>query len=528
MKKIQVLLISFILLITIFTSSVIANNQETSAILSVKYDRGYRYDTKGWIYLHVEGEAYDRGFQYGYLLSDEIIDIIHRWCEWGAKKRIIKIITLGDEEKIWSIYRTKAEQLFLDKIPEEYIEEMRGIAQGINSKNNTLFNRKIQFEDILTLQLVQDIYYSCFKYSLKKYHPLRGAFNGFKTLLRKIQGKTEDEHCVAFIATGNATKNGNVIAAHSTVFSPVIAEKCNIILDIQPSQGYRFIMTTYPGAIWSCEDYYQNEEGIILTETELPQGPWKKDGIPKGVRSRNAIQYSKSIDDVINRLMEGNNGLIPNEWLIGDIKTGEIASLEQALFNTPVRRTHDGFYWSCNFPHDRDVERELYGLSAVLINVLMKITPNLPFFVKANKFNEIKQEFYGEVDVETAKKILSTYPISYGLTDGKITTSDLLRNMSLITHLGNPDESASESSQKTDTASSRRNNIHSYGWVIINPMRLLSKNPETYEIDENAPLIRDNDKNPDSNNILVYFLVLSILLLILLIILDIYKRRSKK
>ena len=30
--------------------------------------------------------------------------------------------------------------------------------------------------------------------------------------------------------------------------------------------------------------YYENVCGIILTESELPQGPWKNKGIPKGIR----------------------------------------------------------------------------------------------------------------------------------------------------------------------------------------------------------------------------------------------------
>jgi hypothetical protein len=28
-----------------------------------------RFERKGWIYLHIEGEARDRGFQHGYLLA---------------------------------------------------------------------------------------------------------------------------------------------------------------------------------------------------------------------------------------------------------------------------------------------------------------------------------------------------------------------------------------------------------------------------------------------------------------------------
>ena len=33
-----------------------------------------RFERNGWIYLHVEGEAKDRGFQHGYLLAAEIAD----------------------------------------------------------------------------------------------------------------------------------------------------------------------------------------------------------------------------------------------------------------------------------------------------------------------------------------------------------------------------------------------------------------------------------------------------------------------
>src|SRR5215475_7476813 len=36
--------------------------------------KGKRFERAGWIYLHVEGEAHDRGFQHGYLLAREIAE----------------------------------------------------------------------------------------------------------------------------------------------------------------------------------------------------------------------------------------------------------------------------------------------------------------------------------------------------------------------------------------------------------------------------------------------------------------------
>lgn len=483
---------------------------------SKSFRNGARKEIGGWIILSIQGDPYERGFQYGYLASEEIIEIIHRWCDWISNNSKLLFTKTRNKDKIWELYKTKAKKMFLDKIPEEYTEEMRGIADGINYKNVKLFGREVTVEDILTLQLVQDVYYSCFRYPLKRFSFINRFCLNFINFLSEIIGKEENKHCIAFIATGDATRNRELIVAHSTLFSPLIAEKCNLILEIKPSSGYSFVMTTYPGAIWSCEDYYQNEKGIVMVETELPQGNWKDNGVPKGVRSRNAIQYSDSIDDVIHYLMEGNNGLIPNEWLIGDTKTGEIASLEQALFNTPIKRTFNGFYWSCNFPHEKLVKMELYGLNYILIDVLNRLNLKIGIFAKVNKLIEIEREFYGKIDIETAKNILSTEPLSKGLTDGKITTSSLLKEMGLIACFGNPKNASSITSQHDD--------LNPSGWITISFKKFVN------ETNTNGELVENNYQehvNNEKREFLSYCLILSIAFLTSFIILNIYKRRYK-
>ncbi len=47
---------------------------------------------------------------------------------------------------------------------------------------------------------------------------------------------------------------------------------------------------------------------------------------------------------MINCLLKSNNGLFANEWLMGDTKTGEIATLELALYRHALKRTNNGFY----------------------------------------------------------------------------------------------------------------------------------------------------------------------------------------
>ena len=39
---------------------------------------GFRYDDQGWIFVHIEGEPYERGYQYGWLMPDEIAEYIRK------------------------------------------------------------------------------------------------------------------------------------------------------------------------------------------------------------------------------------------------------------------------------------------------------------------------------------------------------------------------------------------------------------------------------------------------------------------
>src|SRR5208283_5821579 len=46
----------------------------------------YRYPAAGWIYLHIEGKPYERGFQHGYLMAREIPGYLAR-CNWVLADR---------------------------------------------------------------------------------------------------------------------------------------------------------------------------------------------------------------------------------------------------------------------------------------------------------------------------------------------------------------------------------------------------------------------------------------------------------
>jgi hypothetical protein len=67
---------------------------------------------------------------------------------------------------------------------------------------------------------------------------------------------------------------------------------------------------------------------------------------------RKAIQYSKSLADLVSIFKDGNNGGYANTWLCGDTKTNEIGKLELGLKHVIWNHKTDGFFIGSNFPED--------------------------------------------------------------------------------------------------------------------------------------------------------------------------------
>jgi len=118
-------------------------------------------------------------------------------------------------------------------------------------------------------------------------------------------------------------------------------------------------MDGFPGVIASDDDFGVNASGIMITETTISQfNGFNPNGVPEFVRARKALQYSTSIDDYVNFMLNGNNGGYANDWLLGDRKTGEIAQFELGLKDHQVWRTKDGYYVGSNFPRDPKLMKE--------------------------------------------------------------------------------------------------------------------------------------------------------------------------
>ncbi len=100
----------------------------------------YRYPAAGWIYLHIEGKPYDRGYQHGYLMAREIPEYLER-CAYDLAGK--------SDAQTWDQFRTSANALFLRGFDREILEEMRGIADGANAAGAKWLGRKIDLVDIV-------------------------------------------------------------------------------------------------------------------------------------------------------------------------------------------------------------------------------------------------------------------------------------------------------------------------------------------------------------------------------------------
>ena len=96
----------------------------------------FRYTDNGWIFVHIEGDAYQRGYQYGYLLAKEISNYMDA----------IALRYNPDNPKIsWAEKRTLTEAMFRRKFDEELLTEMKGITDGAIKAGATVAGRTIGF-----------------------------------------------------------------------------------------------------------------------------------------------------------------------------------------------------------------------------------------------------------------------------------------------------------------------------------------------------------------------------------------------
>jgi len=376
----------------------------------------------GWTLITIKGKPYQRGFQHGQQLSNELQKLLLFFPKYVQEEMEYESFEeyLEQSNKIIPIIKSQSAEVY---------EEIEGIVAGAASKGVIL-----NIEFIIGWNL---------SVSLWKSH---------NTIKRKHHKNNKNKNnkngrCSCFIATGSYTKTGEIVMAHNTHTDFISGQFMHIIMRIYPEKGHSFVMQTSPGLIWSMTDWFITDAGIIGCESTISDLTYEpKFGLPIFCRTRQIMQYAKSLDECANILEKHSAGDYACSWLFGNINTNEIMLYEEGLKYHKSQKTRDGVFYVANSAIDPEIRE--------------KETSDRTFFDQKTSTGArmarlgklLTMDYFGKLDAESAKKIIADhydmhlekenpgqiticnhanldtkYPYPFGAVDGKVTTTQLAK-----------------------------------------------------------------------------------------------------
>ena len=457
-----------------------------------RYGPAYRFPQAGWIVLHIEGEPYERGYQHGRLLAPEIAGYLRCFAALLGPKA---------PTEAWQHTRRLTNALFVRRFDKEFLEEMKGIADGATAAGARFDSRPIDLVDIVALNVWPEI--ETLDSALEA-TPIGLEGKRFPHQQPRAKPAPRPEHCSAFAATGPATADGKIVFGHITMFSLYAANFYNVWIDVKPAKGHRFVMCAYPGAMQSGMDYYINEAGLLLAETTIDQTRFDITGKTEASRVRQAIQYASNIDQAVDILKKDNNGLYTNEWLLGDINTNEIALFELGTNKSKLHRSSkkewvggtEGFYWGCN--NTKDLELRLETVSSVNgrpANVVFRPSE------RDIAWQKLYQQHRGKIDAGFGKVAFTTPPLAaFPSLDAKFTTSDLAKNLRSHALFGPPLGRTWEPTFEQRQKFPEIKPLVSNPWTILHIQKPQGEVPRTLGVDLGHVTTNKNDSDDEETH----------------------------
>ena len=383
---------------------------------------------EGWKVIHIYGNPYDRGYAHGFLLVKDL----HR-----IRKTFPFIVKQQLEisfKKYLQICKTVITPIVKSQYQEIY-SELQGISEG-----STKAGCKISIDYLIAWNSVLGMYEYFFNDT--KYY---------------------NQRCTAFIATGDATKTGEIVMAHNTHADMVSGSLNYISMYVTPEKGFPFVMQTSAGFVASGTDWFITGSGMIGCETTIsdinyiPQfGKGANEGHPYFCRIRNAMQYGENLDDYVKIMTEHNAGDYAGSWLFGDIRSNEIMLCEIGLKHSNIQRTKNGVYYGMNSAigfklrneETTDMEYNDINSSSGARNIRLDALLNMKFYGKINTKNakEIISDHYdvykNTIEPNSHSICIHTYQdesedyYPHMASDGKVVDSTMAYNMSFWGRFG--------------------------------------------------------------------------------------------
>jgi isopenicillin-N N-acyltransferase-like protein len=305
--------------------------------------------------LSFSGTHYDVGFQHGEKLSDIIRTSVIPFVREDMKDRGISD---SEGERISRKYEELIGKLF-----PEVIEETRGLAEGVG----------IEYQTALLLLLFWEV--------------------------RDTVSHVSHE-CTSFVAAGDATANGEPIAAQNSDW-PMFMKGRNIgqVFHVNVKNGNKFIGRGLAGNLGRTSVIGFNEKGLSFVGSGIHQVQGAGFGFPPLIATRIGLERCSTVDEFIDLVRS-----IP-EWShagenvdVVDSK-GNMARISFSTRRIMTVQTKDHFVASSNHFHNREMRhfgpptREDYPSS----------------FARYDQMIELLKEHYGKIDKKIVMEIMSDH-----------------------------------------------------------------------------------------------------------------------
>jgi hypothetical protein len=246
----------------------------------VEEGEGFLEQKNGQCVLHLKGTPYERGYQHGVLLKEQIQRNIATYIDKPAS-------ALPGRLEDFSKNLPK----LISHVPEHFYEEMKGVAEGSG----------VPMKKIVALNLFPEMF-----------------------------------HCSGIIVSGQASKNGELYHARVLDYSVGKNLQQTAVLQIvQPEKGIPFLNLSYAGFIGTITG--MNLEKIAIGEIGgLGYGSWE--GIPMAFLLRDILQNGSNLEEV-KAILENSPRTCEYYYLFSDGKTKEsmavYATADQLQFIAP-------------------------------------------------------------------------------------------------------------------------------------------------------------------------------------------------
>ncbi len=264
-------------------TDLLSDYSETARVDRVS-DNLWRVD--GLAVVVARGTPREMGRQYGRALAQEI-------------KHGIKAYLLGQVVEKWGYplgYQRLCAQAMLRHIPDEYIEEMKGVAEGAG----------VDYEDVLLMHTHADmVHYG------------------------KSWGRPDSapgKECSNFAVWGRWTTHGQLIHGRNldwTTSTGVQSVAC-VYVGL-PEQGVPFALVTHAGLIGAVTG--MNAEGITFGEMTSSSSRETLDGMPLMLICRKILQYCRTMDEAVE-MVKGYPRTTGWNFLIADGKVPTARAFE--------------------------------------------------------------------------------------------------------------------------------------------------------------------------------------------------------